>query len=94
MANDELGPGANSGATGRVTCEFCKCSLAGDGAVLRRSERAKTLMDLEDTIDKLRRDLDDAKRAATDADVQLKAALKQLDARPAPAAAGLADDDW
>lgn len=56
----------------RITCDFCRCSLAPSGDVLKMSAEAKTFRDQSDTIEKLRRDLE---LAAGD----VQAAIKERD---------------
>jgi hypothetical protein len=93
MPNDDLAPGTSGGsATGRVTCEFCKCGLAADGGVLKRSERAKALMDLEDDLAKTKKELVDVTRAHAKLDEQLTAAKAELANRPAVAHGRQGDD--
>jgi len=44
----------------RITCDYCKCSLAASGDVLRMSSEAKAMRDLEHTLEKVRKELADA----------------------------------
>lgn len=73
-------PPAGAGAAGsrRIVCEFCECSLANSGDVLKRSARAKELMKLEDTVETLTRELDEARTSAAALKTELDAAKLEL----------------
>lgn len=74
-------------------CDFCGCTLAADGAVLRTSDRAKTLARVDERIDRLTEDLAAAKADAQEVRQQLTAAKAELERRPAPRVAADDDDD-
>lgn len=62
----------------RVECEFCECTLAPTGEVLKRGKRARALMDLDDQVVTLTAQVETltAHIAAVEADnTTLKAAL-------------------
>ena len=48
--NDPEPPPAPAGASG-LTCEFCECTLAKNGDVIKVGRRAKKMRDLEDEIE-------------------------------------------
>lgn len=76
-------PGAPGGArTAGVTCEFCECGLAGDGAVLKTSARARQLARIDEKIEKLEQDKATALARVTELETQLAAALAKLAAIP------------
>jgi septal ring factor EnvC (AmiA/AmiB activator) len=78
------------GRSGGPTCEFCNCSLAADGAVLKTSDRARQLARIDEKIERLEGELAAAKAANTELQTQLTAAVTELQdvkqSRPAPAA--------
>lgn len=43
-------PAAPPSSARRITCDFCGCQVAPDGGVLRTSDRARALRDLEDDL--------------------------------------------
>jgi len=66
----------------RITCEFCGCSLASDGSVLKMSPDARKFRDLatdlgdaQQTIDHLRADIEQIKGEKKDLKDALDAAL-------------------
>jgi hypothetical protein len=54
-----------------VVCEYCGCELDSDGQILRRGERAKKFVQLEQTIDDLTVARDRAIRERDEARAQL-----------------------
>lgn len=65
-------------ATRRVTCEFCECVLDADGAVWRRGQAARAMMDLDGQLATAQAQIE-----ALNAD--LTAMRARLDAPPTPA---------
>lgn len=61
--------------TDELRCQFCECTLTGDGEVLRMSKRAKSLRDHEDDLEDAKRDLIDAQKVI-DRDTTTIAALR------------------
>lgn len=72
--------------TGKVTCEFCSCTLGPSGEYLQLSPRAKELRALEDTLDTVRGEL-----AAAREDVA--AALRERDEARAALATKNGEDE-
>jgi septal ring factor EnvC (AmiA/AmiB activator) len=52
MAELPSGSGNLSASADKLICEYCECQLAADGRVLRRSERAKTLIQLDTDLER------------------------------------------
>lgn len=90
---DPAAPGGGSGTFRGCTCDFCNCTLAADGGVLKMSPRARELAKIEDKIERLELDLAAAKAAAAAAETQLTAARADLARRPVPARDDDDDDD-
>jgi hypothetical protein len=58
---------------GRVTCEFCGCSLDSKGNIIRRGEGARKYLSQEDEIARLRKELDGAQSRNTELAAQVSA---------------------
>jgi len=41
-----------------IVCEFCECTLSLRGRVLKRSDKAKEIIDLDDESDRLRKQVE------------------------------------
>ncbi len=52
MAELPSGSGHEPTPTGKLVCEYCECQLGADGRVLRRSERAKSLIQLDTDLER------------------------------------------
>jgi len=80
------------GRSGGPTCEFCGCSLAADGAVLKTSDKARQLARIDEKVERLETDLAAARARVTEAEGQLAAAVAELralkESQPAPAPPG------
>lgn len=84
---DDLAPPASVPAGGRqrIVCEFCECSLSNSGEVIKRSAKAKALIDLEEAsadqaaaLDTLRSDVAQLQGQLTDAKRALDTAERKL----------------
>lgn len=78
-----------------VTCEFCECTISQAGEIVKRSNRARGFLDLDDDNAKLRQAVEskDARIA------ELTARVSELErTQAAPAGAGTGggsdDDNW
>jgi hypothetical protein len=58
---------------GRVTCEFCGCSLDSRGNIIRRGEGARKYLAHEDEIARLKTELDAAQSRNTELAAQVTA---------------------
>ena len=41
-----------------IVCEFCECQVSMRGRVLKRSDKAKAIIDLDDEADRLRKQVE------------------------------------
>lgn len=80
LLQDPAAPPGRAG--GGVTCEFCGCGLAADGAVLRTSDRARGLARIEEKIERIETDLTAARTRVTELEGELAAAVAKLAAVP------------
>lgn len=64
------------------TCEFCGSTLSANGDVIKRGDKARAMMDLEETAARTARDLDTATARVT----ELQAEVDRLKAAPEPPA--------
>lgn len=60
-----------------IVCEFCECTVSLRGRVLKRSEKAKAILDLDDDADKLRKEVERLT-------AELEAAKRAPEPQPAP----------
>lgn len=78
MADDLLPgdppPPPPAGRGSRLTCDFCGCSLAPSGDVLRMSDAAKKFRDANDVIAALEKKVTQLQAAADDLKTQLQVA--------------------
>lgn len=65
----------------RITCEFCKCKLTHNGDVLTMSDEARNFRDMDDDMDELKRQLDEANRDAAEFKRRADAAEAELERR-------------
>lgn len=68
----------------RIRCDFCECELAGDGGVLKTSEKAKKLERADKEIADLQGRLDTANQKAEDLQGKLNAMEKPPEPSPKP----------
>jgi hypothetical protein len=76
---EDLAPPSGAGAgSKRITCEFCECALANSGDVLRRSARAKALMELEEQAEAANTELEELRGRVSTLEQQLAAETRKV----------------
>lgn len=71
LTSDDLAPPAGGAPRGKLQCEFCGCGLDQSGGVLKKGDRAKAYLALDDDLEKVRKELTDATKRADDLAAQL-----------------------
>jgi hypothetical protein len=66
-----------------IVCEFCECTLSLRGRMIKRSDKAKAILDLDDEADRLRKENE-----------RLTAALAEATKTPEPPAPAPAKRKW
>ena len=72
-----------------LRCEFYECGLSSSGEVLKRSTKARKMMDLDDDNDKLRKQIAALETTITELRAELEAAKT-----PAVTGSGSKGNDW
>jgi hypothetical protein len=65
---------------GKLVCEYCECQLGADGRVLRRSERAKQLIQLDTDLERANAENATLKTSVANLDTALAALQSKYDA--------------
>lgn len=74
----------------RLTCEFCECSLSSSGEVLKRSGKARAMIDLDDDNARLRAKLAEQETTIT----ALRSEVETLKAAAPSGPSNQGGTDW